>query len=104
MGGLRVDDLAVLRALLGPRHGDVTQSGLLGPGECGGQTRREREHDAPVIILAGDDTRLTRLDEFLEAAAGKQAFPLDDSLLGIEVAEGERFERTPRPGPKCQSR
>ena len=68
------------------------------------------------MVLAGDDARLTGFDEFLEAAAGRKAFPLDHSLFGIEVAEGERPEcpsparaegpdpLTCRPAPRRTSR
>lgn len=102
-GDLRVDDLAVLRALRGPRDGDIQQLGPLGIGECGSQARRDRKNDAPVIVLVGDHTRLAGFDEFLEAAACKKALPLDHSPFGIEVAEGERLG-TSWPCPKSQSR
>ncbi|MER5935250.1 hypothetical protein [Streptomyces sp. NPDC002054] len=32
---------------------------MLGVRECSGQARRDREDDAPVVVLAGDDARLT---------------------------------------------
>ncbi|MFE5094548.1 transposase [Streptomyces sp. NPDC056638] len=73
-------------------------------GECRGQARREREHDAPLVALAGDDTRLAGFDEFLKAAAGEKALPLDHSFFGIDVAERERLECASRPGLKNQSR
>ncbi|WEO93148.1 hypothetical protein A6P39_003195 [Streptomyces sp. FXJ1.172] len=56
-----------------------------------------------MIVLASDETRLTSFDEFLLAAAGKQALPLDHSFFGIEVAEGERLECASRPCLKSQS-
>jgi hypothetical protein len=116
VGDLGVDVLAVLRTQSSPRGGDITQPRVPGVRECGGQARREREDDAPVVVLAGDDARLTGFDEFLEAAAGQKAFPLDYGLLGIEVAEGERLECPPparaggpdplmcRPSPRRTSR
>ncbi|MGW3664642.1 hypothetical protein [Streptomyces sp. NPDC005141] len=54
--------------------------------------RREREDNAAVIILTGDDSRLAGFDKFLEAAADKQALPLEHGFFGIEVAAGERLE------------
>lgn len=104
VGDLSLDHLTVLRTLFDPRCGDITQPGPLGPGEGGEQTRRDREHDAPVIILTSNDTWLTGLDKFLEAAADKETFPLDDGLLRIEVAERVGLECTSRPGLKRQSR
>ncbi|MFD4693209.1 hypothetical protein [Streptomyces sp. NPDC058463] len=66
------------------------QLGPLGFGECRGQTRRNREDNAPVIVLAANEARLDGFDEFLDAAVGKQALPLDNSLFRIEVDGGER--------------
>lgn len=80
------------------------QPGVPGVPECSGQARRDREDDAPVIALAGDDARLTGLDEFLETAADQKAFPLDHGLFGIEVTEGERLECPSRPGPEGKTR
>ncbi|MFF5406857.1 hypothetical protein ACFY8K_00060 [Streptomyces misionensis] len=54
-------------------------------------------------MLAGDETRVVSFDEVVEADADKQALPLDHSLFGIEVAEGERLECASRPGLKNQS-
>ncbi|WP_329386069.1 hypothetical protein [Streptomyces sp. NBC_01716] len=48
-----------------------------------------RDSDAPVVVLASDDARLTGFDEFLETAADQKAFPLDHSLFGIEVPKGQ---------------
>lgn len=104
IGDLSLDYLAVLRTLFDPRCGDFTQPGPLGPCEGGEQARRDREYDAPVIILASDGRWLIGLDKFLEAAADKEAFPLDYGQLGIEVAERAGLECTSRPGVKRQSR
>ena len=103
-GDLRVDDLAVLRPLKGPRDSGILQLRPLGIGERCGQARRDREDNAPVIALAGDETRLVSFNELLEPDAGKQALPLDHSLFRIEVAEGERLECASRPGLKNPSR
>jgi hypothetical protein len=45
----------------------------------------------------------TGFDEFLQTAVGQKAFPVDQSLFGIEVPEGERLECPFRPGPKARA-
>ncbi len=75
-----------------------------GPGvrECSGQARRDREDDAPVIVLVGNYARLASFDEFLEAAARQKAFPLDHRLFGIEVPK--ESDSNARPGPVRRAR
>jgi hypothetical protein len=103
-GDLRDDGLAVLPPLQGPCSRGSLQLGPFGLGERSGQARRDREDDASVTALAIDNTWLVSCDEFLEPDAGKQALPLDQSLLGVEVADGERLECASRPAAKSQSR
>ncbi|MFB6960642.1 hypothetical protein ACFCYB_27425 [Streptomyces sp. NPDC056309] len=98
-GDLHTDGLAVLRTPQGPRDSGVLQLGLLSLSECCGQARRDREDDAPVVLLTGDETRLAGFDEFLDAAAGKKALPLSLALTAYLLRKRLGPHRRRRPAP-----